>query len=361
MRIRPFKALYPKLGMIPSVETFIGTVKEDFIAFRDAQFFTVLDKPAYYIYHITKADAVFRGLIAANAIEDLTDHKIRKHEKTLAPKEQHMLRLTLERRAQIKPVLLAYDGGATLKLLDAMIMDKSPMIDITLSDEQHTIWPVQHPSEVQAITQAFGQIPKAYIADGHHRCATTNHLHSGPDSPLSPQSLLVLYMPFADLKIYEYNRVVRLGSAVTTVELMARLSTTCKIKPLTQRAKPKAKHQMTCCLEGKWYLLTWRKKVLNTITEDILFDADLLNEHVLIPACKIKDVRNDPRLTYVPGSDSLKSLEQLTLQNPDTAVFVLFPISKRDFKHVAGSEDILPPKSTWFEPRIKNGLINLPL
>lgn len=367
MKIHPFKALVPHMDMVSSVDSFFGTVKEDFKLYKKAGFFHKSDAPLMYVYIISNAEGSYRGVVAGNDLRDLEKNHILKHEKTLATKEQQMLSLTIERRAQIKPVLLAYKSrNAIENFIDEVIESRKPDISMYFEkeDAQHKLYAITDAAELAQLQKMFSKVDRAYVADGHHRCATSMHLHqyeADNHIDMHIDHLLVLYLPFDDLRIKDFNRIVDISENISPSRLMAYLSELCDIKPLEKRKKPKRKHEMTCCIDGEWYRLQWKDHVLKQEKSEVIFDTALLNKYVLNGLLKIEDVRSDPRIEYKSGIKSLQARCTPHQPNQHKIAFALYPIDKKDLIHVADKGETLPPKSTWFEPRVKNGVISIEL
>lgn len=363
MRIKPFRALTPKLSLIASVDSFFDTVREDYQTYKDAGFFETSDSDLFVVYNIISGDQVYHGIVGAADLRDIVDNKVLKHEKTLAEKEQHMIRLTVERRAQIKPVLLAYHQVAEIDAFMVEVSTRKPDYSLTFkTGHEHRLFAINSKDEIKRVQKLFSKVPKTYIADGHHRCATGQHLHETEDQMAGRihfDSLLALYMPFNDLEIYDYNRVIDITNLTTPGRLMALLSHVCKIYPLDRHRKPIQRHEMTCCVEGHWYRLRWKKRVLKSYKNGIIFDVALLNEYVLQAIMNIQDVRSDPHITYYSGVKGLKGLNKVVQQDHGKVAFCLYPVQKSDIVETAEAGKTLPPKSTWFEPRIKNGVVGL--
>lgn len=350
--------------MIASLDSFFDTVKEDFLAYKDAGFFETAEEPLFVVYTIVKANHIYHGIIAANDLLDIDDGKILKHEKTLAHKEQHMIRLTLERRAQIKPVLLGYHAIPEIDAFMAKVTSREPDYSLSFSKgrEVHQLYAVKGDREIHKLQKLFGKIPRVYIADGHHRCATGQHLSSTEDQMggrIHVDSLLAMYLPFSDLEIYDFNRIIDVSESVSTSRLVAMLSRVCHIYPLKRRRKPQQNHEMTCCIEGHWYRLRWKKKIIKRKKGGVLFDTALLNEYVLRDILHITDVRADPHIEYRSGVTGLKAIDKIVQSDHDKVAFCLFPVRIADLVATADAGNTLPPKSTWFEPRIKNGVVGI--
>ena len=365
MRIFPFQALYPKLELITSPSSFFGTIKNQYPQFVKSGFFKKSSKEGIFIYQIKSKLAKHIGIITTTDIADIVENKILKHENTLAAKEQSMMHLLLERQAMIKPVLLGYDNVKEIdQFTDRIMKTSKPTLKIKFEVEQqvHSLWQISDGDELEKIRNLFEEkVPHSYIADGHHRCTTTVKLYEAGkvnSAGHGAGGILSVYFPFKELKIYDYNRIVELMTFMGPIEFMAGLSKYVQIEKLDEPRRPKKKYEMTMFLHGEWYLLKWKKKILKKYKSDkILLDASLFNEWILDKILGVKDVRMDERIKYVEGTLGEQGVVEKAIKNPENVGFCLYPVTTEEIKQTADNHKNLPPKSTWFEPRIKNGLI----
>jgi uncharacterized protein (DUF1015 family) len=366
LKIYPFKALYPKLELINSIDQFFATAKRDFSNYQEAGFYEQITEESLFICQIASGDHRYIGIIACNDIKDLQDQKIIKHENTLAFKEQDTLQRMLNRNALIKPVLLGYDADKSIDKYCKKIIDKKEAlltIPFEESDEKITLWKIDSPKKLNKLQSLFqSKIKQAYIADGHHRCFTILHLHENKNHQKDIDQLLVIYIPFDQLRVLDFNRIVELPKGMSTVQLIAQLTKWCKIKKLKKPRRPKNKHRFVLSVDQEWYQLTWKKKVLEKFSEKNLplLDVDILNQLIFKKIFKIDDPKTDTRITYLSGDSTLKDIEKQLEKTPSVGFF-LYPVKTEELKQISDAGLIMPPKSTWFEPRIKNGVIVKPL
>jgi uncharacterized protein (DUF1015 family) len=365
MKIYPFKALYPNTDLIASPESFFDAAGKEFIDFRNAGFFTVCPQKAIFIYRIDGENS-HTGIIASNDISDLEDKKILGHENTITEKEQTMLSLMLSRKAMIKPVLVAYQSQIGVNhFVASFITLNAPFFSINLihKKEKHTIWAVSDEENIGILQQLFTRnVSKAYIADGHHRAAITarlvtkKYLHDHDDN-MHP-GLLTAFFPFSELTVHEYNRVVDFGSKMSTLCFLAELSVFFNIARSQSAVQPTGKHELTLYLQNEWFVLRWKAEILSDRQkDDILLDVDLFNDIVLTDILNIIDIKTATEVRYVEGvAGGMDKLINM-VKEPNTAGFCFFPVSAADIITVSDAHDVLPPKSTWFEPRMKNGLL----
>lgn len=367
MDISPFKAVYPNLDFITSAESFFGTVKESYPDYKQSGFFHHDDEEAVFIYRIKTSRGKHIGIIACATVKDYLDGKIKKHENTLASKEQQQMNLLLRRGASVKPVLLTYPNVEALDLLiKKQIKKQKPFFTITFDEngETHTFWKIKGKSTIKKIQALFkAHIPHTYIADGHHRTSTTALMAKRMKEEGNKgnfDQILAAFFPVKELSIFDYNRVVEGLDDRTIARFMTRISQVFDIEILGGPAKPQKKHELTMAVGEEWFRLKWKLAILTKYRRDpVLLDANLLDVEVMQNIMNIEDTRTDSRVSYVEGPKGFDSMTKKTRQNENKVAFCLFPVDVKDLFLVADNHDTMPPKSTWFEPRVKNGLLVL--
>jgi uncharacterized protein (DUF1015 family) len=365
MHILPFRALFPNLNLIPSPDYFFSTVKEEFPEYYDSGFFEHIGAEAFYVYQIQSARRDYLGFVGCVDLRDYREGAIKKHEQTIADQEQKQMQLALKRKAGVKPILLTYPDvpeiGAWLRRFAER---HNPVFEVHFEadGQHHRLWAVHTPEDVAAARQLFlEQVPVTYIADGHHRIATTTLMHEKLDQQTEQGhygTLLAAFFSSADLEILDFNRVVDALEDITPTQFLAGLSQLFDIEYLPKPEKPRRKHELVLYMYREWYRLTWRPHILQADDTGVAaLDAALLNEKVLRDILGIGDVRNDLRVEYVEGPKGLEGLRKKALKNKNAVAFCLYPIQLEDLFALADAEQMLPPKSTWFEPRMKNGML----
>ena len=363
MKIHPFQAIYPNLTLVTSPDSFFGSMKHNYPDFVKSGFFQKSAQDAIYIYQIESEGHSYLAVIAANDIQDVEDQKILKHEETLSTKEQSMMQLILQRNAIIKPVLLAYEGNNDINLFISEEMDSLRALfklDFEETQESHTLYAITDRKKIAKLQILFKEkVKKCFIADGHHRVSTASILHKCNHLRKDQLNrLLSVYFPFDELDIYDYNRSIKLQEDLTEAQIVARLSKVFKISELDTAAKPKKKHHITMHLGKIWYLLKWKNKIIEKYNSDgLVLDSDLLNRYVLDDILDVDDIGTDLRVKYIAGTLRTDGVEKLALKDHGRIGFCLYAVTKQELKYIAENGLHLPPKSTWFEPRIKNGVI----
>lgn len=366
MIIKPFQAVYPNFNFIASPDSFCSDAKNAYREFFENRFFETAPQEALYIYEIEHADGRHLGIVGLNALSDFFEGRIKKHEKTLSEKEQQQMQVFMKWRAILKPVLLTYTPVAEIHqlMLDYILANK-PLYETHFeSDNQtHRVWAVTDGLAIRKIQMAFQEkISCTYIADGHHRTSTIALLHErmrdSPGLQFDLDHLFCAYFATDQLNILDYNRVVEGMIDVSPIRFMVQLSNLFDIEPLDVPEKPRTKHELSMYLYKEWYRLRWKDSVLARYNpEQTLLDATLLNEWVLADIFGITNVRTDTRIHYVEGKKGLEGVRRMVNEESSRVGFVLYPVSFEDMMALADAGESLPPKSTYFEPRMKSGLL----
>lgn len=365
MQIKPFIATCAKVESIASPDIFCDNAKELYRAYRDKGLFETHTDPALYIYRIEASHRRHTGIVGINDVEDFFMGKVKKHEKTLSEREQHQLELFLQWEAVLKPVLLTYPPNAPIQgWLDHYTRRHKSLFSVHLdkAHQTHRIWAITEPADIAEVQRLFAQhVHSVYIADGHHRTSTIALLHELADPAYQRfdfDHLFCAYFATDQLRIADYNRVVDALESLSPATFMAHLSRLFEIEPLAEPRKPQEKHELVMYLRTEWFALRWQPRVLDAYpTEQVVLDAELLNEHVLHSVLGIEDVRTDQRIAYVDGTKGFKGILKQVGHKRSKVGFMLFPVSFDDMMRLADLGESLPPKSTYFEPRLRSGII----
>ncbi len=365
MIIRPFQAVFPNFDYVTSADAFFDRVKYEYPEFKKNDFFHKAAQEALYIYQIENPQRTYNGLIACVDIQEYLNGNIKKHENTLAVKEQQQMQLMLSRGAIVKPVLLTYHNVSKIEQqLEVAKKDLPLLFETTFASDKttHRFWEVKDGEQIQRLQELFEQeVAKTYIADGHHRTSTFALMYErmktkGEAAPYS--HLLSAFFPVSELEIHDFNRVVSALDDISLTNFMARLSSLFDIDILKDIRKPQAKHELVMFLNRECYSLRWKASILAEYADqEVVLDANLLNEKVLDNILGITDTRSDDRITYVEGRKGIDTVRIKTNKRENRVGFCLYPVDLSDLITVADRGEAMPPKSTWFEPRIKNGVI----
>jgi uncharacterized protein (DUF1015 family) len=327
--------------------------------FQDAQ-------PCYYIYKLVMDGRSQVGLVCASSIADYNNGIIKKHEFTRPEKEQDRINHIKTTRAQTGNVFLAYNDVPELNVTIEHWQHKAPAYDFTADDGiQHTVWVVDDAATVQQITKLFAEkVPFTYIADGHHRAASAalvqkefaaNGMIKSEEDPAN--FFLTTIFPASQLAILDYNRLVKDLNGHTAAQLLSQLDydfTVEEIGHLPQ--KPTMLHEFSMYLENKWYRLVAKEGTYTTDPIGIL-DVTILQNNVLDKFLGIKDPRTDKRIDFVGGIRGLEELVKRVDSGEMKVAFALYPVTIQQLFDIADSGNVMPPKSTWFEPKLRDGLI----
>jgi len=361
MLIRPFRAVLPNLKFVASPKTFFSSVREKYPDYKKGKFFKKAAKEALYVLQIIRGEEVHEGLITCTHIEEFTSERIKKHENTLSSKEQQQIDLILKRGAGVKPVLVFHEEVKKIsKWIHEVISTKKKLLEVKFSEKEiHRVWSITDGDEIEQVCKMYGKlVPVGYIADGHHRCSSTalmaNNHENESKNPYN--YLMTAFFPSSHLQIFDFNRIVNALADISPVKFIVKLSQCCEIVPLEKFRKPKEKFEMVMYLQREWYSLTWKKHLLKS-AKNILLDANLMNQHILKDILNIEDIRTDTRIKYIEGVKPLNSFKTHCHKLDNAIGFYLYPVDIDDLIDIADRHKIMPPKSTWFEPRMKNGLI----
>lgn len=338
--------------------------KEIYQQMKQQNIFITDDKCCYYIYQLTMEGRKQTGLVACASVDDYMNNVIKKHENTREEKEQDRIRHVDTMSAQTGPIFLAYRSEKNVNdVVERVIKTSSPLYDFVAEDGiGHTVWKIADDKDVAAICQAFEQISDIYIADGHHRAASAvkvslkrrqeNLEFSGKEEF---NYFLSVLFPDDQLMIMDYNRCVRDLNGLSKEEFLEKVRENFSLQKIGGAEHPKKKGQITMYLDGEWYLLEISDS-LKQITDAVdSLDVSLLQDYLLHPVLGIQDPRTDDRIDFVGGIRGLQELERRATSDMKVA-FAMYPTSIGELFAVADAGLLMPPKSTWFEPKLRSGL-----
>jgi len=363
MKIKPFRPCFPHLDKLDSPDAFCAEAKNLYNKYVAQGLYQQAQSPGFFIYQIQSVTGEHTGLVTLNEVEDFFEGKVKKHEATLLERKKHQMELFLRWEAVLKPVLLTYppvpDIGAWLT---AFTRQHKPMFVARFKQGRvrHSVWAVSDAQDIHVLQSLFAKhVHSTYIADGHHRTATMAMLHEqrGKYPQYDFDHLFCAFFATDQLDILDYNRVAEIPKDMSPMRFMAQISKVFNMEPLEWPRRPLEKHEIVMCLQKEWYALHWRPEVLEGLDEqNDLLDASLLNERVLGNMLGITDVRSDNRVSYVDGSKGMEGLQKAA-NGRNRVGFALYPVYFSDMIFLADAGEILPPKSTYFEPRLKSGML----
>lgn len=318
-------------------------------------------KACYYLYALTFAGRTQTGIVGCASVDDYLDGTIRRHENTKKEKELDRISHIDTMSAQTGPVFLAYRPHPELKRITDTAKEAAPLYDFTTDDGiRHQVWRLsQNQTDIEELFLRIGHI---YIADGHHRAASAvkvcqNRRRSHPDYNGTEEFnyFLSVLFPADELKIYDYNRVVTGWNGHTLEELLNLIKKQFDIEKMHKPLHPHQKGEISMYIKGTWYRLKAHEGLYSQDPVDDL-DVSILQNKVLEPLFGIQDPRTDPRITFVGGIRGLEELVRLVDEGQEKAAFAMYPTSMEELLFVADSGRLMPPKSTWFEPKLRSGL-----
>ncbi len=317
------------------------------------------EHPCYYIYKLVMKGRSQTGLVCVSSVDDYFKDVIKKHEFTRPEKEKDRIDHMRTIRAQTGNVFLAYrDVEAVNRLIQDWQADHQPVYNFTAADGiQHAIWVVNEQNAIDAITTEFAQnVPCTYIADGHHRAASAAKVSKALPESTDAGYFLTTIFPASELAILDYNRVVKDLNGLTPAKFLGLLQDDFYITHSPEAVKPAHLHEFGLYLDNKWYILSARK---GTWTEDPIgvLDVTILSQNILDKILDIKDQRTDKRIDFVGGIRGLKELEKRVDSGEMKAAISMYPVTIEQLFTIADSGNVMPPKSTWFEPKLRDGLL----
>ena len=321
------------------------------------------NKPMLYVYELTMDGRSQTGLVACTSIDEYLNGIIKKHELTREDKEQDRIRHVDICNANTGPIFLAYRTVDEISAIIENVKKNAPVYDFTAEDGiKHRAWVIDNDETANKLIELFKAVPNLYIADGHHRNASAAKVGlkrraEHPDYTGDEEfnySLAVIF-PSDQLKIMDYNRVVKDLNGMTSEEFMNKLAEKFDIHEAGGRAKPEKQYDFGMYLDKKWYMLTAKENLrVNDAVAGL--DVSILQDNVLIPILGIGDIRTDKRIDFVGGIRGLGELERRVDSGEMKVAFAMYPTSIDQLMTIADENKIMPPKSTWFEPKLRSGL-----
>jgi uncharacterized protein (DUF1015 family) len=318
------------------------------------------DKPCYYAYRLTWRDRVETGLATVASIAAYAENRIRKHELTTPAKEDDRVRQIEAVGAQTGPVMLVYPETPEIDSLLARAAAQRPEVDVTADGGvRHQLWVIDDETMIGALTRAAEALCALYIADGHHRSAAA--LRVAQARGQKDRNFLAVLLPQQQMKILEYNRVLRDLNGLSSEEVLREIGCRYVVEPRDQPVRPTRAEEVGMVLDGCWYYLTLRPELAADSAESVdpvaRLPVTMLAKNVIEPIFSIFDQRRDKRIDFV-GGRGLGELERLVSSGAMAVGFALYPTQMSDLVAVADAGAIMPPKSTWFEPKLADGMVS---
>jgi uncharacterized protein (DUF1015 family) len=370
---RPWSFLHvskPEIDLPPGIDPHSPPVyakaAENLARMRHAGVLVRDAAPAYYVYRIAAAGYVQTGLVATASIAAYEANRVRKHEHTRPDKEDDRVRHMQALNAQTGPVLVAYPRAPEIDALLADAARGTPDTDATLDDgARHSLWPIRDAARIARVTALFDAVPALYIADGHHRSAAASRVaatrraaHTRNAGDASHEWFLTVAFPHHELRILDYNRVVRDLAGMSLDSFLDRLREKFAIAASGAPVRPARHGEFGLYAGRRWHRLTLPTELADVADPARHLDVSLLTDHVLAPLLRIGDLRTDERIDFVGGGRGLAELERRVDSGAMAAAFSLYPTRMEDLMAVADAGEVMPPKSTWFDPKLADGLVS---
>ncbi|MCM2301840.1 MAG: DUF1015 family protein [Flavobacteriaceae bacterium] len=355
------------VGTDEHIEEVYQKAKENFDSFIQNGWLVQDEKACLYIYAQTMNGKTQYGLVGAAGVEDYMNGIIKKHELTRPDKEEDRMKHVRVNNANIEPVFFSYRAVPEIDAIIAdVVKNNAPIYDF-VADEGfgHHFWIIDNQDTVAQLLELFEKVPATYVADGHHRTAAAalvgnekkknNPNHTGKEAY---NYFLAVHFPDNQLQIIDYNRVVKDLNGFTPSEVLEQLLKYFVVEEHgTELYKPSCLHNFSMYLDGKWYSLSAKDDTYNDNDPIGVLDVTILSNSVLEPIFNIKDLRTDKRIDFVGGIRGLEELQKRVDSGEMKVAFALYPVSMKQLLDIADTNNIMPPKTTWFEPKLRSGLV----
>lgn len=339
---------------------------ENFRMFQDKGWLRQDEKENYYIYAQTMDGRTQYGFVVAAWVPDYMEGRIKKHELTRRDKEEDRMKHVRCNNANVEPVFFAFPDNEALEQIIRDVTAGEPEYDFTAPDGfGHTLWVISDPGVIEKVTEEFGKIPNMYIADGHHRSAAAalvgaekaknNPNHTGDEEY---NYFMAVAFPASHLRVIDYNRVVRDLNGMTPAEFLTRLDENFIVEEKgADTYHPTGLHNFALYLDGKWYSLTAKPGTYNDDDPIGVLDVTVSSDLILRDLLGITDLRSDKRIDFVGGIRGLEELKRRVDSGEMAMALALYPVTMKQIMDIADTGNIMPPKTTWFEPKLRSGLI----
>lgn len=367
-----YHIIKPEIDFSPETSEYDPKVYEqaanNFKKFQDKGWLVQDEKPSYYIYAQTMNGKTQYGLVVGAFVDDYLNGTIKKHELTRKDKEEDRMKHVRVNDANIEPVFFAYPDNKVLdELINKYVKNHAPEYDFIapIDGFGHQFWVISDANDIDVITKEFAKMPALYIADGHHRSAAAalvgaekaknNSNHKGDEEY---NYFMAVCFQASQLTILDYNRVVKDLNGLTSAQFLEKLEQNFDVKKMGKEMyHPTGLHNFSLYLDGEWYSLTAKKGTYNDADPIGVLDVDISSRLILDEILDIKDLRTDKRIDFVGGIRGLNELKERVDSGEMKMALALYPVSMQQIMDIADSGKIMPPKATWFEPKLRSGLV----
>lgn len=333
-------------------------VKEGYTYFKEMGIFKQEEKESFYVYRQTKGTSVFTGLVAGVAVSDYTSGHVKIHEQTITSREKIFEEYLMKTGFNAEPVLLAYPDREGLNAAIEVATQGRAEYEFTTTDMvMHEMWMVNDPELMDTITKEMAAVEAVYIADGHHRSASSALLAKDQNGKKGPwDNFMSLLLPQSQLKIYDFNRLVKSLNGMPKSEFLSKLSESFEVVKTVRIHKPEHRGNFSMYLDNEWYSLNAKDEI---IVDSVVgrLDSSVLTDQVLRPLLGISDLKTDERISFLDGTNGLHPLADAVDSGMFEVAFALYPVEFEQLKEVADTGNIMPPKTTWIEPKLRSGVL----
>lgn len=337
------------------------TAKKLFEQFKEKKILIQEEKSEIYIYRQSSANSYYTGIIAGASLDEFDNQQIKKHEATIKVREELFKTYLSISGFNAEPVLLTYPNSEAIDAVLENEMCNRPEFEFCTTDEiKHELW-ILSPEKSALLIHLFDTVTAVYIADGHHRTASCSNLRKeqrANNEMYFPNQdyFLAYFISDQKLKVFEYNRIIKTLNNHTTESFLAALAKDFEVEELPKLRKSNKKGELICHIDKRTFALTYKSNILEnkSFTESI--DAQILTTAILQPILGISDIRSSKHVAFISGQATKNKLEKVLADDTTKALFLLYPLTVNDIKYVADNQEVMPPKSTWIEPKLRSGL-----
>ena len=340
-----------------SIERF-NAVSKEYKNFKENNFFIQDNSPCLYLYRQKSLHGVYTGIIAGAAVDDYKDNKIKKHENTIISRENLFKKYLDICNFHAEPVLLTYSISNRIKELNNQVLSERPEYEFTTTDQKtHELWVIKDKAIVNELCEEFKGINDIYIADGHHRAASSLLYNNDNQNNHLSSYFLSLFIDKKDLKIFEFNRFINDISPLNSTSFLKQLEGCFIIKKVGSKyINPENKKEFSLYIEKTWYLLEIKENILKNLNYKEQLNSQIVSDIILKPILKIKDLRKDKRVEFISGELPIKNITNKVNKTPNSIAICLYPHDIEEIIKIADQSETMPPKSTWIEPKLRSAI-----